>query len=66
MSSSSNIKCPKCNRQVPKRTIMVTEGKCNNCGYRIAGTITRFAPTPKAAFDLLAPAQGGVKAEVSA
>jgi len=66
MSSASKIKCPKCSKQVPKRTIMVTGGKCNNCGYRIAGIITRFAPTPRATFDLLAPVQGGAKTEVSA
>lgn len=55
MISSSKLKCPKCSRQVLKRTIIVTKGKCNNCGYKIAGNITNFAPTPNAAFDLLAP-----------
>lgn len=52
MLSSAKLKCPKCNRHVLKQIILMTHGKCNNCGYKIAGALTTFAPV-KGAFDPL-------------
>ena len=52
MSDASKIKCPRCSRFVLKKVILATHGKCNNCGYMIAGAITDFAAKPKAVFDI--------------
>lgn len=51
MFSTSKIKCPRCSKQILKRVMLVTHGKCNNCGYVIAGAITSFVSKPKPAFD---------------
>lgn len=53
MLSPSKIKCPKCSKQVLKKVMLATSGKCNNCGYKIAGAITNFVSRPKGAFDAL-------------
>ena len=47
MVSTSKLKCPRCGRQVLKKVMLVTSGKCNNCGYKIAGAITNFISMPK-------------------
>ena len=53
MFSADKLKCPKCQRQVLKKVIAVTKGKCNNCGYKLAGTIMGFVPKPKSTMDML-------------
>lgn len=40
--SLANVKCPKCKKQVPKRVLKLTHGKCNNCGFMLASSLTRF------------------------
>jgi ribosomal protein L37AE/L43A len=52
MFSASKVRCPKCERQVPKRIMLINHGRCNNCGYKIAGALTTFAPLPKSSLDL--------------
>jgi hypothetical protein len=42
MLSAEKIKCPSCGKHVMKKVLLVTEGKCNNCGYHIAGSISSF------------------------
>lgn len=44
MSSMSvtKVKCPKCNRQILKRVLKITHGKCNNCGFLLANSLTKF------------------------
>lgn len=49
MLSPTKIKCPHCSKQMLKRVMLVTRGKCSNCGYKIAGAITNFVSTPKSA-----------------
>lgn len=51
MLSAAKLKCPRCNRQILKRVILITKGKCNNCGYKIAGAITSFVSTPKSVLE---------------
>lgn len=51
MLSTSKIKCPRCNKHILKRVMLATHGKCNNCGYKIAGAITSFVSMPKSAID---------------
>ena len=50
MLSPTKLKCPKCSRHVLKQVVLMTNGKCNNCGYKITGALTSFAPI-KGAFD---------------
>jgi ssDNA-binding Zn-finger/Zn-ribbon topoisomerase 1 len=38
-----HIKCPKCEKQVKKKILKLTNGRCNNCGYMLAGSLSRFA-----------------------
>lgn len=52
MSDASKVKCPGCNKFVLKKIIFATHGKCNNCGYTIAGSITSFLSKPKSVLDL--------------
>ena len=40
--SLANVKCPKCKKQVPKRVLKLTHGKCNSCGFMLASSLTRF------------------------
>ena len=51
MLSASKVKCPRCNKHILKRVMLMTQGKCNNCGYKIAGAITSFVSMPKSAID---------------
>lgn len=52
MISTTKLKCPHCNRQVLKRVILATKGKCNNCGYLMTGAITNFVK-PRTLFNPL-------------
>ena len=52
MLSTSKLKCPRCNKHILKRVMLMTKGKCNNCGYKIAGAITSFVSRPKSALDV--------------
>jgi len=38
-----NMKCPKCKKPIPYKTLKLTEGRCNHCGYLIATSILKFA-----------------------
>jgi len=38
----TKVKCPKCGKLIPKRILLLTNGKCNNCGYQIASPMTIF------------------------
>lgn len=51
MFSPTKVKCPRCNRQILKKVILATRGKCNNCGYTIASAITSFVPKPSPSFE---------------
>ncbi len=51
MLPTSKIKCPRCNKNILKKVMLATQGKCNNCGYKIAGAITSFVTRPKSALD---------------
>jgi uncharacterized Zn finger protein len=44
MRLPTKIKCPKCSRLIPKHIVKNTNGKCNNCGYLLANSITLFLP----------------------
>jgi len=37
-----HIKCPKCEKQVKKKILKLTNGRCNNCGYMLAGSLSKF------------------------
>ncbi len=41
--SNSKIKCPRCGTKILKIVVKVTQGKCNNCGYMIAGSLSNFS-----------------------
>ncbi|MEM5794420.1 MAG: hypothetical protein QXS48_00725 [Candidatus Aenigmatarchaeota archaeon] len=43
MKVIKNLKCPKCKKPIPYRTLKLTEGRCNHCGYIIASSILKFA-----------------------
>ncbi len=38
----TKIKCPKCERLIPKRIIKANGGRCNYCGYFIASNLELF------------------------
>jgi uncharacterized Zn finger protein len=40
--STEKLKCPRCGRLVLKKIVKATNGKCNNCGYFLASSITDF------------------------
>lgn len=40
--SLANIKCPRCKKQVLKRILKMTNGKCNSCGFILASSLTTF------------------------
>lgn len=50
MLSTSKIKCPRCKQHLLKKILLATHGKCNNCGYTIAGAITNFVSKPASSF----------------
>ena len=40
--TTKKIKCPKCKKLISKRTLKLTRGKCNSCGFLLASSLTRF------------------------
>jgi len=38
-----NLRCPNCKKPIPFKTLKLTGGRCNKCGYIIATSILRFA-----------------------
>lgn len=46
MLSPTKIKCPRCNNHMLKKILVATHGRCNSCGYTIAGAITNFVSKP--------------------
>ncbi len=42
MLSVEKLKCPRCGKLVLKKVLVFTEGKCNNCGYFLTNSITKF------------------------
>ena len=39
----TKVKCPKCGKQVLKKILKITRGKCNSCGFTLSGSMTRFS-----------------------
>ncbi|MEM0333183.1 MAG: hypothetical protein QXX30_01820 [Candidatus Aenigmatarchaeota archaeon] len=39
---NTKIKCPRCEKLTPKKTILANNGRCPNCGYLIATPILSF------------------------
>jgi uncharacterized Zn finger protein len=39
---TKNINCPRCGKPVLRKILKLTEGKCNNCGYLFANSLTKF------------------------
>ncbi|MFZ8830512.1 MAG: hypothetical protein ACO2OO_03640 [Candidatus Aenigmatarchaeota archaeon] len=40
---NTKIKCPRCERLITKKVVLVNEGRCVYCGYLIAKPIISFA-----------------------
>jgi len=33
---NTKVKCPRCKKLIPKKTLLANDGRCPNCGYLIA------------------------------
>ncbi len=38
----TKVKCPNCERLIPKEILQITGGRCPHCGYQIVSTMHKF------------------------
>ncbi|MFH0711073.1 MAG: hypothetical protein V1944_00685 [Candidatus Aenigmatarchaeota archaeon] len=41
--SIAKIKCPECGKQIQKKVLKITHGKCSNCGFSLASSLAKFS-----------------------